>query len=105
MSEPARARSLPAAHAVEVPGVKPTLTPTTRLDQLDAEALRDVIGSAPFALVQKRIASELERARTVCETCKDTIELYRAQGAALALRAVLGIPANLLAEMKKQAKP
>jgi hypothetical protein len=62
-----------------------------------------MLASPPFALYRARIAAELERARTDCETQSD-VALTRAQGAAKALRTALELPAIMLAEMKKNQK-
>lgn len=76
------------------------LTPANRLDQLDAEQFRDMLASEPFQRVMARIRAELERARESCAGEDDELKLRRAQGAAAALRMALGLPEQILAEIK-----
>jgi hypothetical protein len=76
------------------------LTPTTRLDDLDARRFKEMIDSAPFQLLWDRVAIERVRAGITCERGEGLVELRRAQGAAKALRTVLGLPEVLLSEMK-----
>jgi hypothetical protein len=74
-----------------------------RQDALDIEAFDDMIASAPFAAFMLRVAAELDRARGTCETASARLLVVRAQGAAQALRAVVGLPERMAKEMK--AKP
>jgi hypothetical protein len=70
------------------------------LDALDRERFEDMLKSPPFAILAARIAAELERYRGECEK-RDGVELHRSQGAAAALRVVLGLPLAMLKEMNK----
>lgn len=72
------------------------------LDLIDAERIADMMKSEPFRVYQSRIQAELERARGTCETSDVTAEFHRAQGASKALRTVLALPAQILAEIKRQ---
>lgn len=74
---------------------------TPKLDSMDARRMRDLIESAPFQLIQKRIQSELDRAVATCERSDIAIELQRAQGAAAALRTVLALPKLILKEVDR----
>lgn len=73
-----------------------------RLDALDAEAFERMIDSEPFGLLKERITTELARAQADCESLAEERDLRRAQGAARALRAVLGLPDVILNSMKKR---
>ena len=75
------------------------LSQASRLDQLDREAFRDMIASAPFQTLWKRVRAEHERAREACVAGDSVPAIRRAQGAAAALRSVLGMPEQLLGEM------
>lgn len=79
------------------------LTRVSRLDQLDSEAFRDMIESASFKHLLARVGQILERERTTAERSDDVLAIRRAQGAAGALRSVLALPNQLLAEMKPGA--
>lgn len=70
-----------------------------RLDAIDEERFADMVASESFALLKDRIAGELDRARTDCET-QFGLTLTRAQGRVNALRTVLEIPAIMLREIK-----
>lgn len=70
---------------------------------VEANKFEEMMKSAPFAMVVKRIESELERERKSCEGADGEVEIRRAQGAVAALRVVLKLPANILAELR--AKP
>ena len=80
--------------------MKTTLNPNPRTDQIDREQFLKMVDSAPFRLLTARVVGELERARSACERAADPTELHRAQGAAMALRAVLNVPSMILQEMK-----
>lgn len=69
-------------------------------DALDRERFADMVASPPFQTLESRIRQELERYRGECEK-RDGVELHRSQGAAAALRVVLGLPAAMLKEMDK----
>lgn len=79
-------------------------TSAERLDELDAERFRDMLASPPFALFLARVVAEAERARDTCAGQTDLPELYRAQGAVRALRAVLAIPARILEEIRPKKR-
>ncbi len=78
------------------------LKPVTRTDL--RERFREMVQSEPFRLVMERVEAELRRAVDLCARADEERELRRAQGAAAALRMVLGIPERLLAEMKQRSK-
>jgi hypothetical protein len=59
--------------------------------------------SPPFALYTARLMHELDRYRGECEV-RDGTELHRSQGAAAALRVVLGLPDTILKEMAKSLR-
>jgi hypothetical protein len=75
----------------------------TRADALDIEAFETMLASTAWASFQARVAVELERARATCENSLDAAAVTRAQGAAHALRMVLGLGPAMLKEM--HAKP
>jgi hypothetical protein len=83
--------------------VETKVTPSTRLDGIDAQRFQAMIESPSFAILRLRIETELERASGNCERSDSELGMRRAQGAAYALRAVLGLPAMILAEMKKDS--
>jgi hypothetical protein len=70
------------------------------LDALDRERFQDMLNSPPFLLLRNRILEELQRYCQECEA-RDGVELHRSQGAARALRVVLGLPATMIKEMDK----
>ncbi len=74
-----------------------------RLDALDVEAFEKMLASRAFLTLKTRIADELLRAQTGCETAEDKRVLWRAQGAVKALRTVLGLPEQILKAMAKPA--
>jgi hypothetical protein len=80
--------------------MQPTVKPSNRLDVLDIEAFEAMLGSPSFCLLKERIANELRRAQSDCESFNDVRELRRAQGAVRALRAVLTLPEAILKEMR-----
>ena len=84
--------------------MQPKTVPDERLDAIDAERFRDMMASPSFALVRSRIDAELGRAREACTQATKRIQIHRAQGSAAALRAVLGMPAQILDEMEKAPK-
>lgn len=63
-----------------------------------------MLASPAFALLKARIAAELERARTECETECGRDSVYFSQGQAKALRTVLALPDMMLTEMKARKK-
>ena len=71
-------------------------------DSVDAKLMRDMLGSSSFQLILTRVNAELVRAVGTCERSVEGIEIYRAQGAAAALRMVLGIPNQILTEIAKK---
>jgi hypothetical protein len=73
-----------------------------REDALDIEAFETMIASAPFAAFKTRVRVELGRAQVTCETSPDTAAILKAQGAAHALRVVLGLPDVMLKAMKEK---
>jgi hypothetical protein len=74
-----------------------------RLDALDRERFKEMVDSAAFALYSARLMHELDRYRIECEV-RDGTELHRSQGAAAALRVVLGLPGTILKEMAKSLR-
>jgi hypothetical protein len=62
------------------------------------------MGSEAFQAYQARIVNELQRATNACSNASDMVEIYRAQGAALALRAVLRIPETMAREAAQAVK-
>jgi hypothetical protein len=80
--------------------VQPPVTTSRRLDAIDAERFEEMLASESFALLRARIAAELERARTDCESQPELRDIHRAQGAAKALRMTLDLPARMLTTMK-----
>lgn len=75
-----------------------------KLDQIDAERLRELFASQPFALVNARIQNELDRAIATCERSDVPVEISRAQGAIAALRTVLAMPKRILEEIQRAAR-
>ena len=80
------------------------LSPVNRTDQLDVEAFKDMLESAPFRHFMARVAQELQRALSVTERAEEVLAIRRAQGAAAAIRTVLGLPEQLLGELKAKAR-
>ena len=71
-------------------------------DGVDAKFIRDMVASSSFQLVLARVNAELVRAVGTCERSVEGIEIYRAQGAAAALRMVLAIPNLILKDIAKK---
>ncbi len=71
-----------------------------KLDGEDARRLREMIESAPWKLFAGRVEAELARATSACERSAAPVEIHRAQGAAMALRAVMRLPAQILSEAR-----
>lgn len=84
--------------------MQPKLTPTTRLDDLEVRRFQEMIESPAFARLWGRVKAELERARGECERADGEIEVRRGQGAVKALQTVLGLPAQVLGEMKQRKR-
>ena len=78
--------------------------PDERLDGIDAERFRDMLALESFAILWKRILAEMERSREACSQQTEPRDIYRAQGAAGALRAVLAMPETILAEMRPKKR-
>jgi len=76
-----------------------------RQDAIDIEALETMTASAPFALFMAAIDIELSRACGMCERGESYNDVLRAQGAAHALRAVVGLPKSMLSAMRKKVEP
>lgn len=74
--------------------------PTGRGEGIAAERFGEMIASPSFAKLRARIEGELARASQACEREDKRRALYRAQGAAAALRTVLGLPKVLHAELR-----
>jgi len=70
------------------------------VSNLEAERFEAMLASPSFGLLRARIAGELERARTDCESQDGALEIHRAQGRVKALRTMLELPINMLKEMK-----
>lgn len=78
---------------------------TERFDQLDRERFRDMVESPPFRSFQARIERELNRLREATEAHSRSIKEIRiAQGGVAALRCVLGLPKQMIEEMKGKPK-
>lgn len=77
-----------------------TLTRVHRLDALDAEAFGDMLASASFHLFLDRVRQQLARELAVTERSAEALAIRRAQGGAAALRTVLALPEQILAEMQ-----
>ena len=75
-----------------------------RTDALDAEAFSDMVRSHAFALLRDRIQRALSIVSNDCEREDDHLKMRRAQGQVAALRMVLGLPDQMLAEMKQGLK-
>jgi len=73
---------------------------TNRLDALDVEAFEKMLDSKPFHVYRERISAELARAQSDCESLLEERQLRQAQGAARALRAVLGMPDMILKSIR-----
>lgn len=80
------------------------LKPRDRGDALDTERFENMLASPPFALYLKRVAAELERARTDCEKQDELRAIHNAQGRCASLRTVLELPAIMLREMRGGTK-
>jgi hypothetical protein len=80
------------------------LTPTNRLDLLDAEAFGNMLESASFRLFLARVQRQLARELTVTERADELMPIHRAQGAAAALRSVLALPEQIRGEIKAGVK-
>lgn len=68
---------------------------------LEVEQITTMLDSPGYARLKKRIEAELERARGECETATAPEEVYRRQGRVAALRGVLGLPEQILSDMRK----
>lgn len=82
--------------------MKTPLHRDTRLDELDAEQFERMLASKPWAIYQARLALMWDQAATRCQKENNDVELRRAQGAAVALEAVFGVPKTILHELKGQ---
>ena len=80
----------------------PKLTPSPRFDALDAEQFEKMIGGKAFRRLWERVQAERARAVERCLREADELELRRAQGAVAALTAALGMPGQILSEMRAQ---
>lgn len=80
-------------------------TVSQRFDQLDRERFKDMVDSPSFRILFDRIVKELERARATAERHECSIKEVRiAQGTVAALRMVLGLPNQIVNEMKGKTK-
>lgn len=77
-----------------------TIKTSKRFDALETERFREMLASEPFQKYTARLNEMLTTAARECENEDDDRRLRRAQGRALALRAVLGVPDRILAEMR-----
>ena len=75
-----------------------------RADALDREAFEEMIQSAVFARLWQRIQNALNGVLNQCERSDDDLVVRRAQGQAAALRMVLGLPQQMLNEMKERKR-
>lgn len=75
------------------------MTATDRRDAIDIEAFETMIGSPAFALFMEHVDLELMRALATCETATDPNAIYRGQGAAHAIRAILRMPKAMQKKM------
>ena len=74
---------------------------TVRIDDSAVRRFQEMTSSEPFKLLTERITAELKRAEEACVRETDDVALRRAQGAVVSLRTALGLPAILLAEMRR----
>jgi hypothetical protein len=71
-----------------------------RSDAVAADLFDKMLASAEFGKLWTRVTAERDRAASRCLRETDLVELRRAQGAAAALTAALGLPAQMLGEMR-----
>ena len=76
------------------------LTPVRRLDQLDAEAFKEMLDSASFQLVWARLRAMRDRELVAAASLDQVRDIRRAQGAVMALGAALALPQVLQEEFK-----
>lgn len=74
-----------------------------RFDALDRELFETMIVSPSFVVYRRRLIAELERARIDCETREEACAIHRAQGSVRGLRIALGLPEEILKEMRAKA--
>jgi hypothetical protein len=79
--------------------MEPKVSTDNRLDEIDAEQLRLMMGSKPFALLMKRMRAEAERASLAVARETELPTIYRAQGALSAYAVVLAMPQTILNEI------
>jgi hypothetical protein len=77
---------------------------SNRLDGIDAERFRQMIESESFALLRKRIQQMFDTAARRCIEETDLPTLHANQGAAHCLRTILGLPEQLLGEIRSNNK-
>jgi hypothetical protein len=71
-----------------------------RFDGIDAQRFKEMVDSEAFARFTLRVTAELKRAEEACVRDVDEVLVRRAQGAVVALRTVIGLPASILREME-----
>lgn len=85
--------------------MQPKVVRSTRADAIDEQHFREMTETEAFGIFLARVQAELARAVAACERAVSMPEVRKAQGAAMALRAVLGLPAAILAKLKPKAEP
>lgn len=79
-------------------------TPMDRMDGVSAQRFKEMTESAAFGRLHARIEAELRRAEESCVQTESEAAWRRGQGSVAALRMVLGLPAQILAELKSKSK-
>ncbi len=76
-----------------------------RTDGIDLQRFQAMIQSESWTRFRKRVEMELSRAVQACLGADSDLDVKRAQGEVRALKAVLGIPAQIENELKAPVKP
>lgn len=69
-------------------------------DTLDRDRFREMLESAAFKRYAERLSKELLRLMNDCQRLDEPRDIYRAQGAAQIVEAILRLPQVILAEME-----
>jgi len=74
-------------------------------DALERDRFREMLESDAFRRYTARVSRELVRVMDDCHNLDEPRDIYRAQGAAKMVEAILILPARILAEMEPKKKP
>ena len=75
-----------------------------RLDAFDASNIREMMLTPAWRHYYDRLEAAAVRSRADCETASEPTEIYRAQGRAAAFTVALGLPEQILKEIKAAGK-